>query len=39
MDFIFIERWGGLGNQLFQYTAAVTVANHHQCPLFLVKNL
>ena len=37
MDFIFIERWGGLGNQLFQYTAAVTIANHHQCPLFFSK--
>jgi hypothetical protein len=39
MDFIFVERWGGLGNQLFQYTAALTVAIRHQCPLYFSKEL
>jgi hypothetical protein len=39
MDFIFIERWGGLGNQLFQYAAGLTVALRHQCPLYLSKEL
>ena len=39
MDFIFVERWGGLGNQLFQYTAALTVALKYQCPLFFSKEL
>ena len=39
MDFIFVERWGGLGNQLFQYTAALTVALQHKCPLFFSKEL
>jgi len=39
MDFIFVERWGGLGNQLFQYTAGLTVALRHQCPLFFSKEL
>jgi len=39
MDFIFIERWGGLGNQLFQYTAGLTVALKHQCSLYLSKEL
>ena len=39
MDFIFVERWGGLGNQLFQYAAGLTVAIRHQCPLYLSKEL
>jgi len=39
MDFIFIERWGGLGNQLFQYTAGLTVALRHKCPLYFSKEL
>jgi hypothetical protein len=39
MDFIFVERWGGLGNQLFQYAAALTVAIRHHCPLYLSKEL
>jgi hypothetical protein len=39
MDFIFIERWGGLGNQLFQYTAGMTISLKHQSPLFFSKEL
>jgi len=37
MDFIFVERWGGLGNQLFQYAAAVAVALKYQSVMLISK--
>jgi hypothetical protein len=35
--FIYIERFGGLGNQLFQYTAGLTAATYHKVPLLYSK--
>jgi hypothetical protein len=36
-NFIYIERFGGLGNQLFQYTAGLTAATYHKVPLLYSK--
>jgi hypothetical protein len=36
-QFIYIERFGGLGNQLFQYVAALTASTYHKVPLLYSK--
>lgn len=35
--FVCVNLFGGLGNQLFQYAAAKTVANRHSCALYVNK--
>ncbi len=35
--FVGVNLFGGLGNQLFQYSAAKAVAHHHKCRIFVNK--